>query len=125
MPVLALNGDADPQDPPANIDGAHELWPNGLELAVPGQAHDINWQTWQSCTGPLVGSFIARGTVAGLNRSCVATAHGQPFALTLSAIARPVEFASAVNHDVPARVPRNGCPNLRQCRRRHGPGMLS
>ena len=65
-PVLALNGLADPQDPPANMDGAHQLWPNSLELAVPGQAHDINWATWQSCTGPLIGAFIARGTVSNL-----------------------------------------------------------
>jgi pimeloyl-ACP methyl ester carboxylesterase len=86
VPVLALNGGADPQDPPSNMDGAHQLWPNSLELAVPGQAHDINWATWQSCTGPLVGAFIARGTVEDLDTSCVASAHGQPFALTLGAI---------------------------------------
>ena len=87
VPVLALNGLADPQDPPSNMAGAREFWPNSLELAVPGQAHDINWQTWQSCTGPLVGEFIARGTVSDLDTSCVAKAHGQPFALTLKTIA--------------------------------------
>jgi pimeloyl-ACP methyl ester carboxylesterase len=87
VPVLAINGDADPQDPPANMDGAQQLWPNSLELAVPGQAHDINWATWQSCTGPLIGAFIAHGTVANLDTSCVATAHGQPFTLTLGALA--------------------------------------
>jgi len=88
VPVLGLNGEADPQDPPANMDGAHALWPNSLELSVPGQAHDINWTTWQSCTGPLVGAFIARGTVSGLGTSCLATAHGQAFALTLGTIAQ-------------------------------------
>ncbi len=87
VPVLALNGLADPQDPPANMDGARQLWPDSLELAVPGQAHDINWQTWQSCTGPLIGAFIVRATVADLDTSCVPKAHGQPFALTLGTIA--------------------------------------
>jgi pimeloyl-ACP methyl ester carboxylesterase len=87
VPVLALNGLADPQDPPPNMNGAHQIWPNSLELAVPGQAHDINWYTWQSCTGPLIGAFIARGTVANLDASCVPKAHGQPFALTLGTIA--------------------------------------
>ncbi len=87
VPVLALNGLADPQDPPANMDGARQLWPDSLELAVPGQAHDINWQTWQSCTGPLIGAFIVRATVADLDTSCVPKAHGQPFALTLGMIA--------------------------------------
>jgi len=87
VPVLALNGGADPQDPPANMDGARQLWPNSLELAVPGQAHDINWATWKSCTGALIGTFIARGTVANLATSCVATAHGQPFVLTLGVLA--------------------------------------
>ena len=52
-----------------------------------GPGTRINWQTWQSCTGPLIGAFIVRATVANLDTSCVPKAHGQPFALTLGAIA--------------------------------------
>jgi pimeloyl-ACP methyl ester carboxylesterase len=87
LPVLALNGEADPQDPPSNMKGARSIWSDSLELAVPGQTHDIDWPTWHDCTGPLVGSFIARASVAGLDSACVGTAHGEPFALSLNALA--------------------------------------
>jgi pimeloyl-ACP methyl ester carboxylesterase len=44
-PVLAFNGEEDPQDPPANMAGARAFWPNSLELAVPDQGHylDPEW----------------------------------------------------------------------------------
>jgi pimeloyl-ACP methyl ester carboxylesterase len=87
VPVLAMNGDADPPDPPPNVDGARQRCPNSLQVSVPGQAHDINWASWKSCTGALIGAFVAGGTVANLDTSCVASAHGQPFASTLGAIA--------------------------------------
>jgi pimeloyl-ACP methyl ester carboxylesterase len=40
--VLTLNGEADPQDPPANMAGAAAVWPNSLTLIVPAQGHDID-----------------------------------------------------------------------------------
>ena len=36
VPVLAFNGEEDPQDPPGNMAGAPEIWPNSLLLTVPG-----------------------------------------------------------------------------------------
>ena len=42
VPVLMINGTADPQDPPANMSGAQDIWPNSRLLAEPGQSHEIN-----------------------------------------------------------------------------------
>ena len=37
VPVLALNGEADPQDPPANMASASAVWPNSLRWSCPGK----------------------------------------------------------------------------------------
>jgi hypothetical protein len=70
VPVLALNGEEDPQDPPANMAGAATVWPNSLALTVPGQGHDIDPVSAQ-CVIPLIQSFIGAGAVATLDTSCL------------------------------------------------------
>jgi pimeloyl-ACP methyl ester carboxylesterase len=70
VPVLALNGENDPQDPPANMAGAADLWPNSRSLTVPGQGHDIDPASAR-CIVPLIESFIRRGSAAGLDTSCL------------------------------------------------------
>ena len=60
VPVLALNGEEDPQDPPANMADAASVWPNSLALTVPGQGHDID-PTSAQCVIPLIQSFIDSG----------------------------------------------------------------
>jgi pimeloyl-ACP methyl ester carboxylesterase len=82
VPVLALNGQADPQDPPANMADAVAVWPNSLALTVPGQGHDIDPSS-AGCVIPLVRSFIDRGTVADLDTSCLAQLPSPAFDLTL------------------------------------------
>jgi pimeloyl-ACP methyl ester carboxylesterase len=84
VPVLALNGEQDPQDPPANMAGAAAVWPNSLTLTVPGQGHDIDPAS-AGCIIPLVQSFIDRGTVTGLDTSCLAQLPPPAFDLTLAA----------------------------------------
>lgn len=84
VPVLALNGEADPQDPPANMQGAAAVWPNSLTLTVPGQGHDIDPAS-AGCITPLLQSFIDRGTVTGLDTSCLAQLPPPDFDLTLEA----------------------------------------
>ena len=41
VPVLLLAGDADPQDPPANVAGWRRAFPNGRLVSVPGLAHGV------------------------------------------------------------------------------------
>jgi pimeloyl-ACP methyl ester carboxylesterase len=82
VPVLALNGEEDPQDPPANMAGAATVWPNSLALTVPGQGHDID-PTSAGCLIPLLQSFIDQGGVTGLDTACLAQLAPTPFDLTL------------------------------------------
>jgi pimeloyl-ACP methyl ester carboxylesterase len=87
VPVLALNGEEDPQDPPANMAGARSLWPDSLELAVPDQGHDVDANLSGGCVFRLLSSFIASGRAVGLDTSCLKTVPQPPFTLSLSALA--------------------------------------
>lgn len=69
VPVLVMNGSADPQDPPANMADAMRLWPNGVHLTEPGQSHGIS--AWQ-CRESITAAFITNGTVRDLDSSCLA-----------------------------------------------------
>jgi pimeloyl-ACP methyl ester carboxylesterase len=82
VPVLALNGDADPQDPPANMAQAAAVWPNSLALTVPGQGHDID-PTSAQCIIPLIEAFIDQGTVTELDTTCLSQLPPPAFDLAL------------------------------------------
>jgi pimeloyl-ACP methyl ester carboxylesterase len=86
VPVLALNGEADPIEPPSNMADADRLWPNGLHVVEPTQGHDINGDAWSACLDSLTARFIDSGSVAGLDTSCLAAIPARPFALELSAL---------------------------------------
>ncbi len=83
VPVLAFNGEEDPQDPPGNMAGAKEVWPNSLELTVPGQGHDID-PVSAACEIPLIKSFIEEGDVTGLDTTCLSKLSLPSFDLTLA-----------------------------------------
>jgi pimeloyl-ACP methyl ester carboxylesterase len=87
LPVLAFNGQADPQDPPRNMSGAQEFWPNSRELVVPGQGHDINGDIWLACLDPLTQTFVERASVAHLSTSCLAGVPTPPYDLILHQVA--------------------------------------
>ncbi len=82
LPVLAFNGEEDPQDPPGNMAGAQEIWPNSLELTVPGQGHDVD-PTSAACEVPLIKSFIDQGSVTSLDTTCLSQLPLPEFDLTL------------------------------------------
>lgn len=86
VPVLAFNGTADPQDPPANMAGAAQLWPNSRLLSMPGQSHQIDLSTWESCGAPITTSFVEQGSTRHLDTSCLVTTPPPPFAASLSAL---------------------------------------
>ena len=70
MPTLLIVGEADPQDPPANIaDAAVEL-PNSTTVIVPGQSHTVGHL---GCMPSIITAFIQAGSTVGLNVSCAAT----------------------------------------------------
>ena len=70
VPVLLLVGEADPQDPPANVADAPEELPNSRTVVVPGAGHTVGHL---GCMPSIVAAFIEAGTVNGLDVSCAAT----------------------------------------------------
>jgi pimeloyl-ACP methyl ester carboxylesterase len=83
VPVLIFNGTADPQDPPANVAGAQQLWPNSRLLLEPGQAHSIDTQTWLQCDAGLFQAFIEHANAKELNPGCLTQVAAPPFLLQL------------------------------------------
>jgi pimeloyl-ACP methyl ester carboxylesterase len=78
VPLLALVGGADPQDPIGNLNGLSRAFPNGRAVVVPGLGHAIGQY---GCLGDLVAGFIARGGAASLDTSCVRGIATAPFLL--------------------------------------------
>ena len=68
LPVLILQGDADPETPPEFVAGAKAALPNSLVVVFPGEAHAMADQT---CRFTLFTQFIQQGTTANLDTNCV------------------------------------------------------
>lgn len=71
IPVLIFNGDLDPIDPPENMSGSKELWPNSLSLVAPYQGHSISNMSVIMCWFSILDRFIENGSVNGLETSCM------------------------------------------------------
>ena len=77
VPVLLLNGAADPQDPPSNVADASVDMPNSLVVSVPGQGHTVG-HLW--CLPTLVADFIASAAAdADAAHRCTETIPIPPF----------------------------------------------
>jgi pimeloyl-ACP methyl ester carboxylesterase len=68
VPMLILNGEADPQDPPRNVADAKQFYPNSVVLVAPGQGHGY---TGITCRSQIIGDFISRGTMVGVQTGCL------------------------------------------------------
>ena len=79
-PVLMINGTADPQDPPANMAGARQIWPNSREIAEPWQSHSVDINAWMQCGAALVRTFVETASVKGLHTGCLAQVRLPSFA---------------------------------------------
>ncbi len=67
VPVLLLAGDADPQDPPANLAGWRREFPNGRLVVAHGLAHGV---IAYGCLRFVVARFVAAGSARGLDATC-------------------------------------------------------
>ena len=68
VPVLFLVGDADPQDPPANIADASTDFPNSRTVVAPGHGHTVGHL---GCLPSVVDSFFESPDVETIDASCV------------------------------------------------------
>jgi hypothetical protein len=69
VPMLFINGDIDPQDPPANVVGAARTYPNGLAVTAVGESHQF---ARPACLATVIGAFIATASTRGLPLACLA-----------------------------------------------------
>jgi pimeloyl-ACP methyl ester carboxylesterase len=68
VPVLAIVGEADPQDPIGNLPGLKTSFPNSRVITAPGQGHAVGQN---GCIGLLVARVVDSGSVEKLDTSCV------------------------------------------------------
>jgi pimeloyl-ACP methyl ester carboxylesterase len=65
VPVVFLNGTADPGDPPASVAGATATMPNALLVSVPGIGHwTLGWNPHPGCLLAATTAFIQAGQPA-------------------------------------------------------------
>ena len=67
VPLLALVGGADPQDPVGNLAGLAAAMPKSRIVVVPAHGHGVGQY---GCLPNLVARFVDRGAVASLDVSC-------------------------------------------------------
>jgi pimeloyl-ACP methyl ester carboxylesterase len=75
VPVLALVGGADPQDPLGNLTGLHRHFRNATVIIAHGMAHTVGQY---GCLGALVSRFVNRGG-GEVDTSCVRDVRPTPF----------------------------------------------
>lgn len=80
-PVLILTGEWDPVTPPSNGDATARHLPNSLHVIVPDGAHGFGGLEGIDCIERLNAEFVGRGTVKGLDTSCVKNIRRKGFSL--------------------------------------------
>jgi pimeloyl-ACP methyl ester carboxylesterase len=78
VPVLALVGGADPQDPIGNLAGLSAAMPKSRIVVVPGQGHTV---ASNGCLPDLVARFVERGSASSLDVRCARKIAPPPFVL--------------------------------------------
>jgi pimeloyl-ACP methyl ester carboxylesterase len=83
VPVLIVTGEWDPVTPPANGESVRRHLAQSLHVVVPHGGHGLNGLEGTDCIDKLQLDFITRGTVKGLDTSCVKAIRrrGWPLAL--------------------------------------------
>lgn len=78
VPVLLVNGGLDPVTPPDFVRRASRFLTQGLALVNPYAGHE---EAFDSCTEAIAAELVRRGTIEGLDTSCLGKAKPWPFLL--------------------------------------------
>ena len=89
VPVLLISGERDPVTPPALAEQAARFMTNHLHVIVPRGSHGVPGD----CMVKVLGDFLDRASVQGLDTSCTQTIYG------------PTQFTIAEVKPHPCRVP--------------------
>ena len=76
VPVLLLSGARDPVTPPAYATATAAHFPNSQVLVAPGQGHSVSTHP---CLRDIAAAFIDKGSLQGLDTSCVSKIAPAPF----------------------------------------------
>ena len=76
VPALLFSGEADPITPPQYAEQVAETLSNSLHLVIPGYGHNV---IGIGCLPLLAANFVALGTAAGLDTTCLDTIQPPPF----------------------------------------------
>jgi pimeloyl-ACP methyl ester carboxylesterase len=80
VPVLALVGGADPQDPVTNLPDLKRHFPDSRTVVLAHLGHDFSWD---GACDAMLADFVARGTTKGLDTTpCIGEVVVPPFKLS-------------------------------------------
>lgn len=82
-PVLIFTGEWDPVTPPANGAAVARHLSKSLNIVVPHGGHGFNGLEGVDCVDRLQNEFVAKGTTAGLDVSCVQAIKRKPWVLEM------------------------------------------
>ncbi len=80
VPTLLLSGDLDPVTPPSGGDEVVRHLPNGRHVVIRNNGHPIG--NAEKCIGLMIGQFLDRGSVEGLDARCAADLPAPPFVVS-------------------------------------------
>lgn len=83
VPALILTGQWDPVTPPVYGDTAAKYLPNSLHIIIPQGGHGFNGLERAECIQNLVSEFYNRGTIKGLDTTCIKDIRRKDFLLEL------------------------------------------
>jgi hypothetical protein len=78
IPTLLLSGEFDPVTPPAGGDEVLRGLTQGLHIVIRNNGHPMG--SAQDCIGAMIGSFIDKGSVKGVDTVCASAVASVPFA---------------------------------------------
>jgi hypothetical protein len=82
VPALLISGERDPVTPRSNGEKVVRTLKNGLHLIIADAGHSTQGMGGNDCLDRVMDSFIAAGTIQGLDTSCVARMRRPDFLLS-------------------------------------------
>jgi pimeloyl-ACP methyl ester carboxylesterase len=80
VPALLVTGALDPATPPSFAEEVARTLPNSLLLTIPSGGHGLNGLDGLACVNGIRNQFIERGSVKGIDTSCLASVRRRGFA---------------------------------------------
>jgi pimeloyl-ACP methyl ester carboxylesterase len=109
VPALLLSGEWDPVTPPEQGARTAADLPNSLHVVVPHSGHSYDGLSGVECISKLQTDFVERGSVKGLDASCVAAIKRNGFSTQVAA-SRPIALDPALVAPLAGRWVGDGAP---------------